>query len=1464
MEKEYSNKEKAPALGEDNALKGFVNQYSAAAELIYKELINNESFEIIILKDFRVEQVDDLVLVSDNEVKGYQIKWSEPTTTINYSKFKEYVQQLYSGFEAIRKICKGRAPSVYLYTSNIASTSSKIKDVANLAHFITEYWEVDDVNNDTLEKWRCVIDDILKCLNIEWDALQAIRASLRFSLNHKRIENREEYDPNSRYYRDIKSLASELIDLAGKQQGKIELSREEILDLMGWRSRQEFKARHIFDIPDHYHPIQKTVSNLEAVFDNYNQGYAAIVGTPGSGKSTLLTMTVRYRHKARIVPYYCFIPDDTAIHARSEAYNFLHDIVLSLKKQGFGRNSLSNSDSIESLRADFQEQINEVSSRYSEDGVVTYILVDGLDHVKREGNPNQSLLKELPNPSAIPDGVLFVLGSQNIDNLELNNEIKSSLYENDGTRMVTMEPLSQQEVREVIKLALPGIFIDSECLEIISQKSGGHPLALNYIINKLNSLDEVKRDQLINIPDYDCNIEEQYNRYWQGLDKYSDVIDLLALMSRMRGKLDFSVIEALAKDESTVRSLISDAEQYFRRDSEFHWSFFHNSFRQFILDKTGRSAFGIENPEKNKIYHNRLAEMAIGKRHSVFRWEYLYHLFHSDDFSEVLNVSTQNYFRQQFFDGRGAESIIDDINYVVKSATIVHDPMAVIRACLIHEEITTRAQSLEDIDFPGYLIDLGKVDQAYTHIYKDRRLLVREYRALSYAGILYDIGFKKEAESIFDLAEPIDEIEGTSLNNVSYSGEDVIERWIEVAPRFRSLDDIISLIDNVNTDNSARFYGDEKDEQVKAHYYRLLIDSVIELGEVDRLEDVSENLERFLSRKVIDNRIAIKCQYSENVDSETKDEKFEKILSDVDIKALPFRYQIDICGKLIKRGELIRARKIFSDISKPATNIDSNHLGPGELSDFYLKIFTYFRVNAALHGAIEPDDAIAVIEGGRSDIRYVARMLVKLSNFWGARLSGNQCTVLELMSCIGSLLQLFDNYSKLNGAGMDGALSGFQKTYMEIIVRICSEFGSDYVDALIQLLEEKWTNASATDLWSSWIRREVLKLLYESGLSKSKYIGYLIQLDVEDGGLEQDKELRELLEDFKDKANSWFNLNCFDRADEFLRKSIDMSFGVSHEKDTQINYWVDIYLDILDYDPGFASKDILQFISGIVTNAKYGRARYSSEAAVKLLSYIAKSFPKNAKILKMFYWDNSIVGFSQSVEAFIISAASNPKLPLSMAVFLYRWLYLPYERHFDSSVLEEVASSIRDCSNRGEALSIFQNLVEGIGLEVAESKRGAYWKTIVEVFECKAGQEELLSIISPLAERNKTKLDHTPGSITLIGGEVIEEESLIDQSKDPDRLIEILEKLDKDGFYSWWRIIKPIAYKLDHERTKKLLEAMLLKNQDGRDVQDLIDKLITFGDDEAAKGYALSFLEKSESHGWSYQYDGGSRIVPYK
>ena len=175
-------------------------------------------------------------------------------------------------------------------------------------------------------------------------------------------------------------------------------------------------------------------------------------------------------------------------------------------------------------------QLLELRERWQKEGVRTLILVDGLDHIEREQSPERTLLKDLPEQ--VPDGVLFILGSQTLNLIGLSPRIQAHLGEEERT--LTMRPLDRQGVFGVIESAPFQLPLSYEQKEKILSLSDGHPLALSYLLQKLGAATQAEQVEgiLTATNPYQGHIEQDYEVYWKSLEEYLDIRDLLALLCR--------------------------------------------------------------------------------------------------------------------------------------------------------------------------------------------------------------------------------------------------------------------------------------------------------------------------------------------------------------------------------------------------------------------------------------------------------------------------------------------------------------------------------------------------------------------------------------------------------------------------------------------------------------------------------------------------------------------------------------------------------------------------------------------------------------------------------------------------------------------------------------------------------------------------------------------------------------------
>ena len=235
------------------------------------------------------------------------------------------------------------------------------------------------------------------------------------------------------------------------------------------------------------HSLAQFLHKFIPFFCVFHLGFG--LGTPGSGKSTLLTQHLR-RSDARLIKYYAYVPGTAGPRTtRGESVNFLHDVVLQLENAGFCSGHSPSRFDHNQLLERFHEQLQLLNRDWQETGCKTIILVDGLDHIEREQHPGRSLLVDLPEPDQIPDGVYLVLGSQT--DTPLSGRIKTEIRHQ--ARRIEMLPLGRQQVHEIIAAADIPILVAPEQKDRVYALSNGHPLYLNYLINRMRSCEEAEQ-----------------------------------------------------------------------------------------------------------------------------------------------------------------------------------------------------------------------------------------------------------------------------------------------------------------------------------------------------------------------------------------------------------------------------------------------------------------------------------------------------------------------------------------------------------------------------------------------------------------------------------------------------------------------------------------------------------------------------------------------------------------------------------------------------------------------------------------------------------------------------------------------------------------------------------------------------------------------------------------------------------
>ena len=236
----------------------------------------------------------------------------------------------------------------------------------------------------------------------------------------------------------------------------------------------------------------------------------------------------------RILRYYAYVPGTTSTRTRLTGRGFLHDVVLMLAEGGIrgARRELPSAD-IDSLRLQFVDQLDAAGAEFQRTGRRTIIVVDGLDHVDRDYSGSDGLLEELPRPNATPEGVLFIVGSRTL--APLHAYATQQLRERQGVVDLQQHRLLPAAILKICRRVPFTASLPQEAHQRIVELSDGHPLALSYLLNRLrDGQGRTLEDTFSELPAYGGDVEAEYLAVWDEVKENGDVVEVLAICSRLR------------------------------------------------------------------------------------------------------------------------------------------------------------------------------------------------------------------------------------------------------------------------------------------------------------------------------------------------------------------------------------------------------------------------------------------------------------------------------------------------------------------------------------------------------------------------------------------------------------------------------------------------------------------------------------------------------------------------------------------------------------------------------------------------------------------------------------------------------------------------------------------------------------------------------------------------------------------
>jgi hypothetical protein len=1239
-----------PAEGERRAQRGLVPQYKIAAEKILGLLTSGRLHQVGIA-DPRAETLDDIQTVRRQGalliLDAYQVKWSKPGETLIDSEFRSLLVNLVKGRRAVAHAAQERAEQgadpvdrvvAHLYTSKSASTArlrGKGLDGENLGAegctlhaFLEAVWQpaqrgVVQLLEQIDSRWHAYVRLLADRCGLPPEELLAMAPELRVELARELEE--DELDPSDWQTRD---RLKDLIDIRTKLQDLVSdrdvewiwLSAAELVDKLGpeWSARWRPRLEHTFPTPGPYEPIAASVTALSGSLNRFDSGYIVLTGSPGSGKSTLLTRLLRAddRLAAR---YYAHIPSAETV-SRGEASTFLHDLYLAIAGRQGQRLPAPRGEGIETLRTAFAEQLTALGRRAQDRGRTEIVLIDGLDHVSRDPRPHHPLLSELPAAEQIPDGVLLVLGTRGLGDLPLH--VRRSVSRD---RHVELAPLERAAVLRLCEQAgMP------ELGEQITELSSGHPLLVRTYLQLASELPADDREgALLELPPSHGDIWDFYETIWSQLGDQPEIVDLLALISRLRGPIRRSWLAATGTPAGDLVRLDSLSYLFDTRDRD-RWRFFHSSFQEFLLRRTA-DRDGQPDPNLHRAVHQTLADRCRSSPSDApERFDELHHLLEAGEGKRALARATPAFFRSQVDDLRPRDEVADDLRAAAAALAKHPDGMAAARLALSAHELRVRNyQFPEDQQFLDLLIALDLPEHAVAQLRAIDNGTVghdRRKTAMRLAITLADAGHEGSAFRVFEEHEPLDWLGGppSPLRASPAGPRSGLYAWSRAAARLRGASYVLEMVQRLRPPADLDRAETQRLEELPAELLWSAADELAALGDREQAAELRVGLvscgepgRSFIA--MLDLALAMSLH--------DRDER-ARTLTMLEAAGLPHSDTVELAEALLELGHEQQARVLMAGLSVPelperAGNEGSERRGWWEL-------FRYWRLQATLSGRLDPAETVP--ESAKDYMRPVvvgARHLVVMADLEGRSRANNGVGITDVLAALRAMHAWWDSpRADRDDMWRPGRAVGLATR--RAVVLAASQ-GPDQLGELLHYFSTRWESHpqalrfDGAELIGLLARHEHGRLSLRSALEK---LEAMLRTD----GASP--------ENWVALGPAWLALDDRDAASRCLRQAVHLTLSPSSDKDIQLATWVKLIAPLLHGPDGPSLGDSL--VEALKALDRFGSGGSPDYAAGALLNVLAARSPAEAWRLGERLLDAHLLRIDEVIRALLDAGADEP------------------------------------------------------------------------------------------------------------------------------------------------------------------------------------------------------------------------------
>ncbi|MFA0961111.1 hypothetical protein AB9P05_04865 [Roseivirga sp. BDSF3-8] len=1458
------------ARGERAAIGGYLPQFDEFAWFVYLNLINKE-LEWIRIADPKAEKLDDIQYSTHSEIHAYQVKWTITDANITFANFTELLPLITSSWKSLKIVNPGKKIIPHLITNKPISSHDSLKEgdtkIGSFQDFFSEVWTKIKSNQPIDVKWNSVLGEFKKSSKLNNSEFDEFVASFDFQPDYKQKLFSVGNIKYSKEDEDLQQISRFIVEKVASPERVVEFTRLEIIKELGWSDRFKTIFNHELIVDrQRYQPIQSTIDLLNSKLVEHKNGYLFLLGGPGTGKSTLLNQWSKGL-KIRIVRYYAFDFVNPSSHLnfyeRGNATHLFFDLVFQLKEAGIYKRDILPYKDLLFLKDVFYEQLRAIGEDFVTNGHPTIILIDGLDHVPREyKSTTNSFLRELPLPSTLPDGVFIILGSQSYELEDIQQEIKTEFQ--NGDRTIQIDSLKKEEVYKYIDNLDSSIQLTGAQKLQLFEKSQGHPLYLSYLVEKINKADSID-DTIESFEVIDGSIDNYYKRIWDPIQKEDSQIQFLGLIARINGSINLKFIQEWGVQSSVLKSFREKARFLFN-ETERTLSFFHNSFKQFLLHHTSLNYLtGEYDPTGNIKYHNLLADYYI-KSEIEKSWKQNHHLFQAKQYDRFISVVTPDSFTEQLLNFRPAEEIKQDAKLGIEIARQNRDINTLVKYLFSLAEIERRLFNIDPASFTEELLFLNKFDLARDYLRTGNTLYCRKSYAFKACRLFIEFGHKSEGAILYNLAYPeIITDSGIQIDD-SHRYEEIrnsLEEWIYTSPFFETTENIFSIIDKIQFSDSIRenrFEENESDLQL-----RLLSNlgySLVDQNKWGDFNKVTEKIDPTSSRGRNSLFQLIKYAIEQCLDlkDNSRANEYLSLLTShfkrEDMKPNGKILIADLVYKVTR--DTNETYSWIEDVEQPS--MVGEHLGYDDLLDPFIPLIKLNKLLNLCGKGILITSAIPSVEQGTEEEVLVdfERMLCLIAQIQADGIL-HKATPDNLILRILPIIRFY--YKELPARHMYWyKLTQAKGQYFDFLISAVSELGYEKIELLGNYLFGEFQ--AYPKFWNKSVQRKIIKSLSNKGFDAAKAV---IQLRSLENSMLDDHDIDGRITECLAHSKVWFILDELEEAEKWLKQAIQESIGVGYRKDYQFSTWIEWLRKINHKDPSEATERIKWFLSHLnhIKETTEGRAYWNASEEL-----LAVTFEHNLNDgLEQAIWqlENDLIDFKDTITLFIkhFAIRTKSKEEYKSIVQLYSHLYLLFAESADSSLLKSILEKGYEILKEDFLVDHAQAIISAIEIKAYEETRHYLLSEVRDFYTSKGLKaEDYYSSFNVPAKNERGSSSNSSNTLTLkTDHESIDENEVLERVTNFDDFKKIIQEEDQENsFFNWSKVIEKITPLLTSSQIEEVAKLARIGRRESDFYAKLSEAALRLGNTELATSLANKSIELSSESGWVKYYDGGTRI----